>query len=206
MNNKNELQEAKLLYVGLTLALCVLAFFCGGIYAHSRSQAQMNAATQALEKQINELRAKNDSLNESLAAANRSLSELTDRIAGLDEVREEASDADASDVSIADDSDVAEGQDLGPSSSRSTYSMHSLAPTPIPTPALVSTSTWYNQYVSPTPTPTPYVYRSPSVAENGSYYGEISEKTGRPKTVHVEGYYRKDGTYVRGHYRSAPRR
>ena len=47
---------------------------------------------------------------------------------------------------------------------------------------------------------------SPFVAENGSYYGEISDYTGRPKTVHVRGYYRKDGTYVRGHYRSKPRR
>ncbi len=28
----------------------------------------------------------------------------------------------------------------------------------------------------------------------------------RPKTVHVDGYYRKDGTYVRPHTRSAPRR
>lgn len=44
------------------------------------------------------------------------------------------------------------------------------------------------------------------VAENGSYYGEISKTTDRPKTVHVQGYYRKDGTYVRGHYRSRPRR
>jgi hypothetical protein len=47
---------------------------------------------------------------------------------------------------------------------------------------------------------------APAVAENGSYYGEISPATGRPKTVNVRGYYRKDGTYVRGHYRSAPRR
>lgn len=46
----------------------------------------------------------------------------------------------------------------------------------------------------------------PPVAENGSYYGEISPNTGRPKTVHVRGYYRRDGTYVRGHYRSSPRR
>ncbi len=46
----------------------------------------------------------------------------------------------------------------------------------------------------------------PRVAENGSYYGETSENTGRPKVVHVRGYYRKDGTYVRGHYRSRPRR
>lgn len=44
------------------------------------------------------------------------------------------------------------------------------------------------------------------VGENGSYYGQISEHTGRPKTVHVKGYYRKDGTYVRSHYRSPPRR
>ena len=45
-----------------------------------------------------------------------------------------------------------------------------------------------------------------SCAENGSCYGDISEATGRPKTVHVSGYYRSDGTYVRGHYRSRPRR
>lgn len=42
----------------------------------------------------------------------------------------------------------------------------------------------------------------PSVAENGSHYGQISENTGKPKTTYVNGYYRKDGTYVRGHYRS----
>jgi endonuclease YncB( thermonuclease family) len=52
----------------------------------------------------------------------------------------------------------------------------------------------------------PQVEYKPPVAENGSYYGQISEATGRPKTVHVEGYYRRDGTYVRGHYRSRPRR
>ena len=46
---------------------------------------------------------------------------------------------------------------------------------------------------------------TPACAENGSCYGDISENTGRPKTIHVEGYYRKDGTYVRGHYRSKPR-
>jgi hypothetical protein len=42
-------------------------------------------------------------------------------------------------------------------------------------------------------------------AENGSCYGDISKLTGRPKTVHVRGYYRKDGTYVRSHYRSKKR-
>ena len=44
-----------------------------------------------------------------------------------------------------------------------------------------------------------------SCAENGSCYGDTSANTGRPKTVAVKGYYRKDGTYVRGHYRSRPR-
>jgi hypothetical protein len=43
---------------------------------------------------------------------------------------------------------------------------------------------------------------SPLCAENGSCYGDISDKTGLPKTVSVQGYYRKDGTYVRGYYRS----
>ncbi len=43
-------------------------------------------------------------------------------------------------------------------------------------------------------------------AENGSCYGDPSALTGRPKTVHVNGYYRRDGTYVRGHYRSRPNR
>ena len=44
----------------------------------------------------------------------------------------------------------------------------------------------------------------PFVAENGSYYGQISQLTGRPKTVFVHSYYRSDGTYVRSHYRSLP--
>jgi len=42
----------------------------------------------------------------------------------------------------------------------------------------------------------------PAVAENGSRYGEISPATGKPKTTYVKGYTRKDGTYVRGYYRS----
>ena len=44
----------------------------------------------------------------------------------------------------------------------------------------------------------------PFVAENASYYGQISQLTGRPKTVFVHNYYRSDGTYVRSHYRSPP--
>ena len=43
-------------------------------------------------------------------------------------------------------------------------------------------------------------------AENGSCYGDVSSATGRAKTISVGGYYRRDGTYVRGHYRSSARR
>ena len=43
-------------------------------------------------------------------------------------------------------------------------------------------------------------------AENGSCYGDISNINGMPKTTHVNGYFRSDGTYVRGHYRSSGRR
>ena len=50
------------------------------------------------------------------------------------------------------------------------------------------------------------IQTSSGCAENGSCYGHISTNTGRPKTIHVNGYYRRDGTYVRGHYRSSPRR
>jgi hypothetical protein len=49
------------------------------------------------------------------------------------------------------------------------------------------------------------VVEKPGVAENGSYYGQPNTE-GVPKTVYVNGYYRKDGTYVRSHYRSSPRR
>lgn len=47
---------------------------------------------------------------------------------------------------------------------------------------------------------------SPGIAENGSYFGELSGTTLRPKTVHVRGYFRRDGTYVQSHYRSRARR
>ena len=63
-------------------------------------------------------------------------------------------------------------------------------------------------YQRPQPTysaAVPPAYK-PYCAENGSCYGDISAATGRAKTVSVGGYYRKNGTYVRGHYRSAPRR
>lgn len=43
----------------------------------------------------------------------------------------------------------------------------------------------------------------PLCAENGSCYGDPNVN-GVPKTVHVRGYFRKDGTYVRSHFRSPP--
>ena len=63
-----------------------------------------------------------------------------------------------------------------------------------PTSGVVGTS---GQNASPTATATA------PCAENGSCYGDLNAN-GVPKTVHVDGYYRKDGTYVRGYYRSAP--
>ena len=48
----------------------------------------------------------------------------------------------------------------------------------------------------------PLQYNSGACAENGSCYGDLSTATGKPKTTRVQGYYRADGTYVRGHYRS----
>jgi hypothetical protein len=71
---------------------------------------------------------------------------------------------------------------------------------------LSGTSTYSPPAYTPPAYDPPRTIYSPPVAENGSYYGESSPATGRRKTVHVEGYYRRDGTYVRGHYRSTPRR
>ncbi len=45
-----------------------------------------------------------------------------------------------------------------------------------------------------------------SPRSNSSYSNSYSDSTGRQKTVHVRGYYRKDGTYVNSHLRSAPKR
>ncbi len=39
-------------------------------------------------------------------------------------------------------------------------------------------------------------------AENGDLYGVDNDGDGRRETVFVHGYYRKDGTYVRSHYRA----
>lgn len=45
----------------------------------------------------------------------------------------------------------------------------------------------------------------PHRAENGDYYNYDNDGDGRKEPVHVKGYYRKDGTYVREHYRAKPR-
>jgi len=45
-----------------------------------------------------------------------------------------------------------------------------------------------------------------SSTSNSTYNYSSSNYSTRPKTVNVKGYYRKDGTYVRPHTRSAPRR
>lgn len=54
--------------------------------------------------------------------------------------------------------------------------------------------------------PAPVTTITPGCAENGSCYGDISNINGMPKTQSINGYFRKDGTYVRGHYRSSGRR
>ena len=53
--------------------------------------------------------------------------------------------------------------------------------------------------------PRPPVSAASSTASGGSCPGCISPETGRPQTVYVPGYTRKDGTYVRPHWRSPPR-
>jgi|LQAB01.1.fsa_nt_gi hypothetical protein len=45
-----------------------------------------------------------------------------------------------------------------------------------------------------------------SVGLSRTSFGDFFSKTSRPKTVKVKSYTRKDGTFVRSHYRSSPRR
>lgn len=44
----------------------------------------------------------------------------------------------------------------------------------------------------------------PPVAENGDRRGADNDGDGRAEPVHVKGYFKKDGTYVREHYRAKP--
>jgi hypothetical protein len=46
----------------------------------------------------------------------------------------------------------------------------------------------------------------PGSAENGDLRGVDNDGDGRIETVFVKGYYKKNGTYVRSHYRAAPRK
>lgn len=46
----------------------------------------------------------------------------------------------------------------------------------------------------------------PYRAENGDYRGRDNDFNGRSEPVYVRGYYKKNGTYVRSHYRAKPRR
>src|SRR5258708_33887035 len=58
--------------------------------------------------------------------------------------------------------------------------------------------------IEPPVMPAPVLSDSgPACAENGSCFGDISSTTGRPKPVQWNGYYRSDGTKLRGYYRSA---
>lgn len=70
------------------------------------------------------------------------------------------------------------------------------------------TFTSLEDYRAPSARPAPAAEAASThpVAENGSYYGQPSTLTGAPRTVFVRGYYRRDGTYVRSHYRSRPSR
>ena len=80
------------------------------------------------------------------------------------------------------------------------YTSPAYAPVFVSTPQSAYVSAPAVNAYEPTAITTPVYGR---VAENGSYYGQPNVN-GVPKTVAVGGYYRKDGTYVRGHYRSAP--
>lgn len=86
---------------------------------------------------------------------------------------------------------------------RTTYSAPK-APTQ-PSPAFSSGPPAYTY----TPPATSYVAHTRSYAapqcEGVGCYGVISTTTGLPRTTYVRGYTRKDGTYVRPHYRSRRR-
>jgi hypothetical protein len=77
----------------------------------------------------------------------------------------------------------------------------------LPLPQSIQTPLW-NTPRSPLTTQPPEAratHTTPPTEENGTRYGDISSETGRPRTVPVRGYFRRDGTYVRGHFRSKPR-
>ena len=104
-----------------------------------------------------------------------------------------------------------------PSSCTPSYSSNAVVITPPPAAASLGAATASNLPVSPFVSGSTEVVKSQDnlqstpisgvgCAENGSCFGDISNINGMPKTNHVNGYFRKDGTYVRGHYRSSGRR
>lgn len=99
-----------------------------------------------------------------------------------------------------------------PASSSTTYGpTHSVlfssnsATVSSPSPAITYQTNVPHVNAPPIPQQSTHAF-APACAENGSCYGDISSINGMPKTTHVNGYYRRDGTYVRGHYRSSGRR
>ena len=88
--------------------------------------------------------------------------------------------------------------EAGKSTARNNYQKPTLSPSVI-TP---SVNTGGRNYSPPSYSLQQQPTYAVPCAENGSCYGDISSITGIPKTVSVQGYFRRDGTYVRGHYRS----
>lgn len=50
-----------------------------------------------------------------------------------------------------------------------------------------------------------YDSMSPYQAENGDFRNFDNDFDGRREPNHVQGYYRRNGDYTRGHYRAVPR-
>jgi hypothetical protein len=90
--------------------------------------------------------------------------------------------------------------EAGKSTAENNYQTPTLTPSVI-TPSVNTGGRNYSPHSYSLQQQRPPTYAVPC-AENGSCYGDISSITGIPKTVSVQGYFRRDGTYVRGHYRS----
>ena len=58
------------------------------------------------------------------------------------------------------------------------------------------TATTTNSFVSPSQPP------DPRRSKNGDVRGKDNDGDGRPETIYIEGYTRKDGVKVKGHYRA----
>jgi len=67
--------------------------------------------------------------------------------------------------------------------------------------AVLADNNCSSTYKAYKPSASPPSYQ-PYSAENGSYRGQISPRTHRPKNVYVPAYKHRDGSRVRSHYRS----